>query len=118
MDNQSQRLFIPLLSNEGENSEVSLHFGHAPYFGLYDFNNKDLKIIENNLDHGNVEKSPVDQIIENMNPTVVFAQDMGGRALELFTKNNIELRSGPYKIVKEIIDNFDNLKKLDTSCGH
>ena len=118
MKNQTQRLFIPLLNDKGMDSEVSLHFGHAPYFGLYDFKNKELKVSENKLDHGNIEKSPVDQIIENMNPTVVFAEDMGGRAINLFAKNNIELKAGSYKIVKEVINNFDNLKKLNNSCGH
>ena len=118
MKNQIQRLFIPLSNDDGMNSEIALHFGHAPYFGLYDFEKKELKISENKLDHGNVEKSPVDQIVESMSPTVVFAEDMGGRAIDLFAKKNIELKSGPYKVVQEIVDNFDNLKKLNNSCGH
>ncbi len=117
-NNQNQRLFIPLLNDNGINSEISLHFGHAPYFGLYDFNSKELKIIKNNLDHSSPDKSPVDQIVESMNPTIVFAEDMGMRAINLFAENNIEIKAGPYKIVKEVLDNFDNLKKLDNSCGH
>jgi predicted Fe-Mo cluster-binding NifX family protein len=116
MDNQ--RLFLPLLSDNGKNSEVSFHFGHAPYFGLYDFENKYLEIIKNNLDHGNAEKSPVDQIIESMNPTVVFAQDIGMRAINLFRENKIDLKTGPYKTVKEIVYNFDKLESLNNSCGH
>lgn len=114
----NQRLFLPLLDDKRENSEVSLHFGHAPYFGLYDFESKNLEIIKNNLDHGNTEKSPVDQIIESMHPTVVFAQDMGMRAIDLFKENKIDLKSGPYKIVKEVVDNFDKLEDLNNSCGH
>ncbi|MCD4705782.1 hypothetical protein K8R61_01750 [bacterium] len=118
MEKKNQKIFIPLLNDNGENSEPSLHFGHAPYFGLYNFFNKELIITKNNLDHNSLDKSPVDQIVENMNPTIVFAQDMGGRAIDLFTEKNIVLKTGPYKTVKEIIDNFDNLKKLDNSCGH
>lgn len=113
-----RRLFIPLLDNNEEDSKVSLHFGHAPYFGVYDFGDKKFEVIKNSLDHGNLKESPVDQIIENINPTVVFAQDMGMRAINLFTKNNIELKSGSYKTAKGILDNFNSLKDLSNSCGH
>ncbi len=116
--NSNQRIFIPLMDNNGENSEISLHFGHAPFFGLYNLSSKKLTITENNLNHSNSNESPVDQIIRSVDPTVVFAQDMGVRAIDLFTEKNIELRTGQYKIVKEVIDNIDKLKKLTKGCGH
>ena len=40
---KDQRIFIPLMDDNGEDSEISLHFGHAPYFGLYDTAEKKLK---------------------------------------------------------------------------
>ncbi len=112
------RLFIPLLDNKGDASKISLHFGHAPYFGLYDFKDRKLEIIKNNLDHVNPSKSPVDQIIESMNPDAVFAEDMGARAIELFSQKNIVLLTGPYKTVREILANLNSLEKLNNSCGH
>ena len=116
--NTKARLFVPLLDDNGRDSKISLHFGHAPYFGLYDFESNKLKIISNSLDHGNQNQSPVDQIIEMMNPTIVFAKDMGAKAIVLFTKKNISLKTGLYTKVGDIIDNFDNLKNLDNSCEH
>jgi len=38
-----ERIFFPLLDNNGEDSEISQHFGHAPFFGVYDVENKELK---------------------------------------------------------------------------
>lgn len=116
--NSGQRIFIPLMDDNGENSEISLHFGHAPFFGLYDLTLKKLIIKENDLNHSDPNKSPVDQIVGSVNPTIVFAQDMGARAISLFTKKNIELKTGQYKIAKEVINNIDKLKKLTKGCEH
>jgi len=116
--NSDQRIFIPLMDNSGEYSKISLHFGHAPFFGLYDLASKKLIIKENKLNHGDPNRSPVDQIIESVNPTVVFAQDMGARAVNLFTEKKIELKTGQYKTAKEVIDNIDKLEKLTKGCEH
>ena len=113
-----QRMFIPLMDDNGENSEISLHFGHAPYFGLYDVATAKLIIEKNELNHSDPSKTPVDQIIEQVNPTIVYAQDMGMRAVNLFTEKNILLKTGPYKIAKEVMDNIDKLDKLTKGCNH
>lgn len=115
---KNQRIFIPLMDDNGEDSEISLHFGHAPYFGLYDTAEKKLTIKENKLDHADPNKSPVDQVIEAVDPSIVFAQDMGRRAVELFTAKNILLKTGPYKTVGEMINNIDQLEDLTKNCGH
>ncbi len=115
---KNQKIFIPLMNDNEENSEISLHFGHAPYFGLYDVSTGKLTITENKLDHSNPNKSPVDQIIEQINPTIVFAQDMGARAINLFTEKNILLKTGLYKTVKEVINNIDELSDLIKNCDH
>lgn len=114
----SQRVFIPLMNDADENSEISFHFGHAPYFGLYNVKSKELTIKENSLNHSDLSKSPVDQIIESTNPTIVFAQDMGARAIGLFAEKGVKLKTGSYKTVKEVISNLDNLLDLTNGCGH
>ena len=112
------RLFIPLMNDEGGESEISLHFGHAPYFGIFDKVRNEFIIKENSLDHNDPAQSPVDQIITAVDPTMVFAQDMGARAIGLFTAQNIILKTGPYKIAQEVIDHIDDLSDLTKSCAH
>jgi len=113
-----ERIFFPLLDNKGMDSEISGHFGHAPFFGIYDTGTKELKIIENKLEHTDPTKSPVDQVIEIANPTTVFAQGIGGRAIGLFGEKGIRLKTGPYNKVKEVVENLDKLEELTQSCGH
>ena len=116
--NMPQKIFIPLLNDNGENSEISLHFGQAPYFCLYNLNTKQLIIKENKLDHNNSQKSPVEQIVESADPEIVFARDIGQRAIMLFKEKNIKLKTGPYEILKEVIENVENLEDLKSDCGH
>ncbi len=115
---KGERIFFPLLDNNGEDSEISGHFGHAPFFGVYDVEKKELKIIENNLDHTDPNKSPIDQIEEAVNPTTIFAKGIGGRAIGIIAEKGLSLKTGDYDTVKEAIKNLDKLNDQTQSCGH
>lgn len=117
-EKRGERIFFPLLNNKGEDSEISSHFGHAPFFGLYDVEKKELKITENNLDHTDPTKSPIDQIQEAVNPTTIFAHGIGGRAIGIIAQKGLALKTGPYRTVKEVIENLDRLEDQTQSCGH
>lgn len=115
---KGERIFFPLLDNNGKDSEISQHFGHAPFFGVYDVEKKELKIIENDLDHTDPNKSPIDQIEEAVNPTTIFAKGIGGRAVGIIAEKGLSLKTGDYKTVKEVIVNLDKLENQTQSCGH
>jgi predicted Fe-Mo cluster-binding NifX family protein len=117
-EGKGERIFFPLLDNKGEDSEISQHFGHAPFFGVYDVGKKELKIIENNLDHTDPNKSPIDQIEEAVNPTTIFAKGIGGRAIGIIAEKGLSLKTGDYGTVKEVIENLDKLGDQTQSCGH
>lgn len=114
----SERIYFPLLDENGMKSEISYHFGHAPFFGLYDVVKQELKIIKNTLDHTNPNKSPIDQVVEAVNPTTIFAHGIGGRAVTLIKEKGLNLKTGDYKTVQEVVDNLDNLKNQESDCGH
>jgi len=116
--NSNEKIFFPLLANKGENSEISEHFGHAPFFGIYDVEKKELKVIQNNLDHTNPNKSPIDQIVETINPTIIYATGIGGRALDLIKQKGIKLKTSNYATIKEVIENLDTLSDQTSDCGH
>ncbi len=118
INNKEEKIFLPLLNNEGLLSKISLHFGHAPFFGIYNVNKKDLKIVPNNLDHTNANKSPIAQICDAFNITTIFARDIGDRAIKEAKENNISLKTGNYDTINKVIDNLYNIINLKESCGH
>ncbi|MBT3297902.1 NifB/NifX family molybdenum-iron cluster-binding protein [archaeon] len=117
-EKSDERIFFPLINDKGIDSDISTHFGHAPYFGVYDKVKNELKIIEMKLDHTNSTKSPVDQIIETVNPTTIFALGIGARAIQLFNEKGISIKTGNFKIVKEVIENWDKLDSQIKSCAY
>jgi predicted Fe-Mo cluster-binding NifX family protein len=114
---KAQTLFVPLMDREGETSAVANHFGHAPYFGIYDAAGKKLRIVNNTLNHTG-EKSPVDQIVEKHHPTVVYARGIGRRALTLFRERGVAVKTGTHRTVGEVIANIDKLQDQTGDCGH
>ena len=54
------RVCIPIVKDEGTNSELSGHFGSAPKFFLADSEDHDHRVVDNgNLHHGHGQCSPV-----------------------------------------------------------
>jgi len=113
-----QKILFPLLDNNGMESMISEHFGHAPFFGVYDTGSKELKVIDNVLDHGNPGSSPVDQITESVAPTMVYTLGIGARAITLFNEKGVCVRTGAFRKVREVIDNLDKLEDKSDGCRH
>jgi predicted Fe-Mo cluster-binding NifX family protein len=113
-----EKIFFPLLDDNGLDSEISQHFGHAPFFGVYEVKTKKLKIVPNDLDHTDPNKSPIDQIEDAVNPTTIFAKGIGGRAIGIIQQKGLGLKTGNYDTVKEVIENLDKLEDQTQDCGH
>ena len=54
------RLLIAINESKGLNSKLSEHFGHCPYFAIYETNTKKITIIKNKLEHSHSDMTPVD----------------------------------------------------------
>ncbi len=113
-----ERIFFPLLDDNGMGSEISQHFGHAPFFGVYDVGEKKLDVISNDLDHTDPDKSPIDQIEEAVHPTTIFAKGIGGRAIQIIREKGLCLKTGDFGTVGEAIENIDSMTDQTKSCGH
>jgi len=111
------RILIALNENKGMDSKLSEHFGHCKIFGVYDIEEKKLSFIENKLDHSNASLTPVDQIMVHK-PDIVFSLGMGERAKNLFSKEGVEVKSGNFLTLKDVLDNVDSLIDLNSSCDH
>jgi len=111
------KILIALNENKELNSKLSEHFGHCPYFAIYKTETKELNIVKNKINHLNSDLNPVEQIVK-FQPDVVFTLGMGKKAIELFNEKKIKIKTGNYKILKEVIDNFKNLEKLNEGCEY
>jgi len=109
------RILIPVLNNEGRNSKVSWHFGRAPFFALYDSENNRLEIIET-MKEGSGGKSRLAEDMLEYKPDVIFAREMGPRAVDLFESKNVKVVTGNYDIIDDIIKNKDKLKEMEEGC--
>ena len=51
-------------------------------------------------------------------PDAVFSLGIGQRAIKLFNEKAIKIKTGNFKILKQVIENIDNLKELNKGCEH
>ena len=98
-------------------SKLSEHFGHCPYFVIYETGTKNFEVVENKLEHLNSDMTPVEQIMK-FEPDVVFTLGIGQRAIKLFSEKGVKLKTGDYKVVREVIENINSLEELNSGCGY
>jgi len=111
------RILIALDENNGIDSILSEHFGYCPFFAIYETQNKNIKIIENEIDHSKPNLTPVDQIMK-FKPDIIFSKGIGQRAINLFAQKGIKIKTGNYSNLKEVIQNVDSLPDLKKGCLH
>jgi predicted Fe-Mo cluster-binding NifX family protein len=111
------KMLIALDNNKGLDSMLSKHFGHCSFFAIYDFMSKKIEYVSNNIDHKNSLLSPVDQVLKH-NIDVLFTLGVGKRAINLFSEKNIQIKTGNYTKLYEVIKNIDNLETLSEGCNH
>jgi len=108
------RIAIPIMENKGKDSEIAEHFGHVRELAIYDSDNDKLEIVDVINTSG---CSPVESI-KDKNVDAIYCQGMGMRAIDLCQQMNIDLKTGNYKTIKQLIENLSNLEDLEESCGH
>jgi predicted Fe-Mo cluster-binding NifX family protein len=129
------RIGIPILEDHGLNSQISGHFGQAPYFIIVDINSEiskkgiirdedinslkpSLSVVSNFTEHAC--ESLVDVLLKNK-IEILLIEGIGGRPFELLRQNGVRIYTGAFGTVKEILRDFFNhlLQEPQTaSCGH
>ena len=103
------RIAIPAEDNRGLESNVSGHFGRARYFVFVDVEDnkiKDAKVVEVPFE----EHGPGDlpNFIREHGGEVVLAYGMGRRAIDYFNQLGIEVVTGAYGKIKDVVEAFIN----------
>lgn len=104
-----QVIAIPIESEAGLSSNISNHFGKAPFYLLYNTETNTSKIIKNTSHHfGGKEHPPV--MIKNAGATCVITGSLGDHAKDLFKKFGITLYLGTASTVQELLDLYESGK--------
>ena len=106
---------IPVLEDKGEESQISQHFGHNPLFAIYNSETQELKIV--NIGAHGTGCTPVEEIKKH-NADTVYVIGIGSRAMSLLNTMSVNLKTGSFKTVGEVITNLDKLQDLEEGCGH
>lgn len=103
------RIAIPAEDNRGLESNVSGHFGRARYFVFVD-------VEDNKIKNAEVVKVPFEEhgpgdlpnFIREHGGEVVLAYGMGRRAIDYFNQLGIEVVTGAYGKIKDVVEAFIN----------
>jgi len=108
------RIAISLMEDKGKDSKVAEHPGNAKFIAIYDSETKEFEI------------KPITQI-EGCAPIITLMEskadsfycfELGMRAENICKEKGIQLLTGKFKTVKEVIENLGNLEELKEGCGH
>lgn len=111
------RIIMPILEKNGEKSRISEHFGQAKYFALYDSKAKKIELIDRTSEHIEGACTPVGEMMKHK-PDTIFVLGMGVRAVDMFKMQGINVKSGNFKTVGEVIKNLDKLEEFAGACMH
>ena len=100
--------------------KLTAHFGHCQEFALVDVEDNEIKNKETIVPPPH-EPGVLPKWLHDLGTNVIIAGGMGGRALDLFAQNNIEVIVGastltPEELVKQYLDN--TLQTGGNVCDH
>ncbi len=116
------RIVIPVLAEGDLNTQLSGHFGRAPYFVVVDIDEdgsvSDQRTIANTSEHVGGVGRPPDRILQ-LKPDALITYGMGPRALSIFQNARVAVLRTNAKTVKEVVTayNNDELEELTEGCS-
>lgn len=112
-------ILIPTQDMNG--TEISDHFGRAPYFAVIDLDANgtaiELKVHPNTGEHSGGKGHAHDNVLR-FNPKAIIVQGMGPRGIMSFQSKNIAVLRANSKLVQELIDAYsqNELEELTEGC--
>ena len=114
------RLAIPSLSDAGLDSDLSEHFGRAPYYTFIDVSDSGSIVNVTILPVPFEQHGPGDipNWLKSQGANVVLSLGIGGKAVDFFSQLGIEVVKGVTGKVGEIVDGFvsNNLVTTQWNC--
>ena len=102
------KIAVTAENNNGLESMVAQHFGHAPFFMLVDVENGEVSTVESAANPYAEAHQPgqIPAFIKQLNANVILSGGMGGRAIEFFEQANIKAATGASGTVRQALENY------------
>lgn len=116
------KIAITAESNNGLDSMVAQHFGHAPYFILADVDNgavTGVQTIANPFAEAH-EPGQIPGFIQQQQAGVILSGGMGGRAIQFFEQAGIQAATGASGTAREALAHYfgGQLKEASPCADH
>ncbi len=119
------KIAVTAESNNGLDSMVAQHFGHAPFFMLVDVENGEVVAAQGVVNPFAEAHQPgqIPGFIHEQKANVILSGGMGGRAIQFFEQLGIKAATGASGTVRQSLENYfgGNLKEAapcDESVAH
>jgi predicted Fe-Mo cluster-binding NifX family protein len=102
------KIAITAENNNGLESVVAQHFGHASFFILVDVENGEVTAtqgVANPFGNGHAP-GQIPNFIKEQNTNVMLSGGMGGRAIEFFEQAGIQAATGASGTVRQALENY------------
>ena len=102
------RIAVTAENNNGLESVVAQHFGHAPFFIMVDVEGGEVTAASGvaNPFLGGHAPGQVPGFIKEQNANVMLSGGMGGRAIQFFEQMGIQAATGASGTVRRALENF------------
>ena len=117
------KVVFPVVNLKGVDSQLSGHFGRAPFFSVFDLDDDgkllDHKAVPNESEHFGGVGFPPDRILQ-LDPDAVIAYGMGPRALVRFQNAEVAVLKANTSMVRDLLSAYanDKLEELTEGCHH
>ncbi|MBN1429445.1 MAG: NifB/NifX family molybdenum-iron cluster-binding protein [Anaerolineae bacterium] len=102
------RIAVTAENNNGLDSLVAQHFGHAPFFMLVDVKDGEVCAVQSivNPFDGKHQPGEMPDFIKQQNADVILSGGMGGRAIQFFEQAGIKAATGASGTVRQALELF------------
>ena len=102
------KIAVTAENNNGLESLVAQHFGHAAFFILVDMENSEVSAVESvaNPFAEAHEPGQIPDFIKQQKADVILSGGMGGRAIEFFEQAGIKAATGAAGTVRQSLENY------------
>lgn len=117
----TERVVVPVLDEAGEGSQLSPHFGRAPYFAIAEIEAtgviQSLHFEPNRSEHFGGQGRPPDILLQ-LQPDVIITFGMGPRAMRRFEAEGIAVMQARSETLRDVLSAFgrNELTELTEGC--